>query len=78
MVELGPNLGMPHTCAVGKGSFELRVKGKEGLARGLGSIVVGRRLMRLHTFIKKFQTTPARELIIARHRLIRVLRDDPP
>ncbi len=31
MLEFGPNLGMPHTRAMGDGLFELRVKGKEGI-----------------------------------------------
>ncbi len=30
MIELGPNLGMPHTKALDNGLFELRVKSKEG------------------------------------------------
>ncbi len=29
MLEFGPNLGMPHTRAMGKGLFELRVKGTD-------------------------------------------------
>jgi phage-related protein len=33
MLEFGPNLGMPHTRAMGEGLFELRVKGQEGIAR---------------------------------------------
>ena len=33
IVEFGPNLGMPHTRAIENGLFELRVKGKEGIAR---------------------------------------------
>lgn len=33
MAEFGPNLGMPHTRAMGDGLFELRVKNKEGIAR---------------------------------------------
>ncbi len=68
MMELGPNLGMPHTRAIGAGLFELRVKGQEGLARVFYCTVVGRRIMMLHTFIKKSQKTPTRELEIARRR----------
>ena len=30
MVALGPNLGEPHTKALGQGLFELRLKGAEG------------------------------------------------
>ena len=29
MLEFGPNLGLPHTRAMGKGLFELRVKGTD-------------------------------------------------
>ena len=41
MVVIGPNLGEPHTKAMGGGLFELRLKGAEGIARigsGPGSI----------------------------------------
>jgi len=33
MHEFGSNLGMPHSCALTGGLFELRVKGQEGIAR---------------------------------------------
>ncbi len=33
MEDFGSNLGMPHTRAMENGLFELRVKGKEGVAR---------------------------------------------
>ena len=36
MVALGPNLGEPHTKALGDGLFELRLKGAEGIARVFG------------------------------------------
>lgn len=29
----GPNLGLPHTKAFGKGLFEIRAKGTEGIGR---------------------------------------------
>ena len=35
MLEFGPNLGMPHTRAIGDGLFELRLKSKEGIARSV-------------------------------------------
>jgi Phage derived protein Gp49-like (DUF891) len=35
MLTFGPDLGMPHTRAMGKGLFELRLKSKEGIARVL-------------------------------------------
>jgi phage-related protein len=33
MILFGPNLGMPHTRSMSTDLFELRVKGKEGIAR---------------------------------------------
>ncbi len=33
MIEFGSNLGLPHTKAIDKGLFELRIKSKEGIAR---------------------------------------------
>jgi phage-related protein len=33
MVAFGPDLGMPHTRAMGKSLFELRLKSKEGIGR---------------------------------------------
>jgi hypothetical protein len=33
IITSGSNLGMPHTKAMATGIFELRIKGKEGIAR---------------------------------------------
>ena len=33
MLEFGSNLGMPHTKPIDESLFEMRVKGKEGIAR---------------------------------------------
>ena len=33
MEIFGPDLGMPHTRAMGQGLFELRLKAAEGIAR---------------------------------------------
>ena len=69
MEEFGPNLGMPHTRALKGGLFELRVKGREGIARIFYCTVVNRRIVLLHGFIKKSQKTPQHHLRIARRRL---------
>lgn len=69
MVVLGPNLGEPHTKAFGDGLFELRLKGAEGIARVFFCTLVGRRIVMLHSFIKKSNKTPQRELEIAESRL---------
>jgi phage-related protein len=66
---VGPNLGAPHTEAFGDGLFELRLKGKEGIARVFFCALIGRRVMMLHSFIKKTQKTPPRETELARRRM---------
>ena len=77
LIEFGPNLGMPHTRAMGEGLFELRVKGQEGIARVFYCTVVQRCIVMLHAFIKKSPKTPKRELDIAKRRLQEVVRHDP-
>jgi phage-related protein len=69
MLALGPNLGEPHSKAFGDGLFELRLKGAEGIARVFYGTLVGRRIVMLHSFVKKSQKTPRRELEIAERRL---------
>jgi len=75
MVASGPNLGMPYTRPFGDGLFEIRAKGTEGIGRAFFCCVVGRRVIILHGFIKKTQTTPAKELEIARKRLKEIKHD---
>ena len=60
MVIYGPNLGEPHTKAMGDGLFEMRLKGAEGIARVLYCTLVGRRIVVLHSFVKKTDKTPAK------------------
>ena len=69
MVALGPNLGEPHTKAFGEGLFELRLKGAEGIARVFYCTLIGRRVVMLHSFVKKTNKTPPRELDIAQSRM---------
>lgn len=69
MESFGPDLGMPHTRAMGGGLFELRLKAAEGIARVFYCTVVDRRIVVLHQFVKKSPQTPRRELEIARRRM---------
>ena len=69
MQAFGPDLGMPHTRAMGDGLFERRLKSAEGIARVLYCITVGRRIVVLHQFVKKTARTPRREVQIARRRM---------
>lgn len=69
MLEHGPNLGLPHTDAFGGGLFELRLKGAEGIARVFFCTMVEQKIVMLHSFIKKTQKTPEKELKIAKSRM---------
>jgi phage-related protein len=69
METYGPDLGMPHTRAMGGGLFELRIKAAEGTARVFYCTVVDRRIVFLHQFVKKSEKTPPKELDIARRRM---------
>ena len=76
MVAVGPNLGEPHTKAMGHGLFELRLKGAEGIARVVYCTQVGRRIVMLHSFVKKSGRTPTRELDLALIRMKEVKHED--
>ena len=69
MELFGPDLGMPHTRAMGGGLFELRIKAAEGIARVFYCTVIDRRIVFLHSFVKKTEKTPPKELEIARRRM---------
>src|SRR5690554_3617982 len=69
MVNAGPNLGEPHTKAFGKGLFEMRLKGAEGIARVFFCTRIGQRIVILHCFVKKDQKTPKRHKALAEKRL---------
>lgn len=66
--EFGLELRMPHSRAMGRGLFELRPRGREGIARVFYCMKVGKRIVVLHSFVKKTQETPKRELEITRRR----------
>ncbi|HYV07797.1 MAG TPA: type II toxin-antitoxin system RelE/ParE family toxin, partial [Blastocatellia bacterium] len=69
MEVFGPDLGMPHTRAMGDGLFELRLKAAEGIGRVFYCTLIGKRIVFLHQFLKKTDKTPPKELKIARQRM---------
>ena len=69
MEVYGPDLGMPHTRAMGDGLIELRLKAAEGIARVFYCTMVGRKIVMLHQFTKKSDKTPPRELETAQRRM---------
>ena len=75
MIERGPLLGMPHTRALGEGLFELRVKAQEGIARVFYCVQVKQEIVVLHSFVKKTQQTPDKELKLAKKRLQEVKKN---
>lgn len=48
--------------------WEMRLSGKDGIARSLYVTAVGRRVVVLRTFVKKTEKTPRREIEIALER----------
>lgn len=72
----GANLGLPHTEPLKNGLFELRLKGMEGIARVFYCTLVDKNIHMLHSFVKKTQKTPMKELKIARKRLKEVKGND--
>jgi len=77
MLEFGSNLGMSHTKAIESGLFELRVKGREGIARVFYCTKIGKRIVMLHIFVKKSQKTPKKDLKLAIQRMKEVQHHEP-
>ena len=48
--------------------WELRITGRDGIARAVYLTATGRRVVIVHAFVKKTQKTPQRELELARNR----------
>ncbi len=67
--EFGPNLGRPHTAPLGKGLFEIRAKGREGIARSFFCSVQDRKIIILHTTIKKGMKIPKKDMDLAIKRM---------
>jgi phage-related protein len=74
--ELGPqNVGMPHIRNLEGRLWEMRMTGRDGIARAVYVARTGKLLTVLHVFIKKTQKTPRKNIEIAYARL-RSLDDD--
>ena len=74
LIKYGPQeVGMPYVRPLGGKLWEIRLRGRTGIARIIYVAASRQRLILLHAFIKKSQETPARALAIARSRLREVL-----
>jgi len=68
--EFGPQrVGMPHIRPLESKLWEMRMKGRDGIARAVYAAVQDRRLLVLHVFVKKTQTTPRHAIDTALERL---------
>lgn len=66
----GPQrVGLPHIRPLEGKLWEMRMTGRDGIARAVYAAIRGRRLLVLHVFVKKTQATPRSALEMARKRL---------
>ena len=61
-------VGEPHVKHLQGKLWEMRMKGRDGIARSLYVTATGRRAVVLRTFAKKTQKTPRREIELALER----------
>jgi phage-related protein len=70
LIRLGPNnVGMPHIKHIEDKMWEMRLNGKVNIARSIYFVTYKRKIVVLHTFVKKTQKTPNKSLDIARQRM---------
>ena len=68
--ELGPQrVGLPHVRPLEDKLWEMRMTGRDGIARAVYFAMTGRRLLVVRIFVKKTEKTPRREIEIARLRM---------
>ena len=68
--DFGPQrVGLPHIRPLEGKLWEMRMQGRDGIARAVYAAIQGRRLLVLHVFVKKTQTTPRKAIEIALKRL---------
>ncbi|MEY6433823.1 type II toxin-antitoxin system RelE/ParE family toxin [Thioalkalicoccus limnaeus] len=74
--NFGPQqVGMPHIRHLEGKLWEMRMKGRDGIARAVYVARTGQRLTVVHVSIKKTQKTPRRALETARARLEKLTHD---
>ena len=74
--EFGPDLGRPHTAPLGRGLFEMRTRGPEGVARAVFCIAPREEIVILMTVIKKSGQIPKRLFDAAQRRMKEVRSDE--
>lgn len=66
-------VGMPHVRQIEGRLWEIRAKGRDGIARAFYVTASGRRVIIVRAFVKKTQKTPRREIELAVQRARAVL-----
>jgi phage-related protein len=68
--ELGPErVGMPHVRPLGRKLWEMRLVGRDNIARAVYFTASDRRLVVVRVFVKKSQKTPRRQIELAEQRM---------
>lgn len=72
--RFGPfKIGMPHIKSLESKLWEIRMRGLTGIARSLFVVVTHKKVIILHTFVKKAQKTPKKALEKAKLKLRSVI-----
>ena len=70
LIKLEPeNIGMPHVKFLADKLWEMRLRGKDNIARVIYFLACDKKIVVLHTFIKKTQEAPKRAIEIAKCRM---------
>ena len=70
LAEFGPSrVGLPHVRPLGGKLWEMRLRGRDNIARAIYFAASGRRLVVVRVFVKKSQKTPPREIALAERRV---------
>ena len=68
--DFGPQrVGLPHVRPLESKLWEMRMQGRDGIARAVYAAIQDRRLLVLHVFVKKTRTAPRGAIATALKRL---------
>ncbi|EPY00477.1 type II toxin-antitoxin system RelE/ParE family toxin [Magnetospirillum fulvum] len=75
MRTFGPQqMREPHVKPLRDKLWEMRMTGRDGIARAIYVLASGRRIVIVHAFVKKTQKTPAAALALALERAKEIVR----
>jgi phage-related protein len=76
--QFGPQqVGMPHVRFLQDKLWEMRMTGRDGIARAISITQTDKQILVLHVFIKKTQKTPRGAIQTATNRLERINNEKP-